>query len=445
MTLSARELWDVCAEVDALGRNRPVQKVIQPDRGTVLLGLKAAWLCLSCDAKLGRIGFIDEKPAGTGEAAPAFCMLLRKHLIGARLHTVRAVAGERACELRFIRGDSETALRLYLYGRAAQLVFVDETGRSLSAIGPARSMHTLLPEPRAADDKPSRFGESPGISERIAAHYAAVADQTSDQGSVRDEQAAEKARRNRLLRLEKGLLEDRARAEAAEVRRKHADLLLAHLSEVPRGAESIDLPDDFAGGEPIHITLDPSKSARENAERFYKEHKRLTRALSAIDARLAEVRHKLADTSVPVRVPPPQKVKNRDPSPSLPYREYRAANGDAILVGRGDAKNDELTFKVARGSDLWLHTRDVPGAHVVVVLKTAQPIDPETLVDAATLAAHHSNAREEPQVDVGYTLRKHVRKPPKSKPGTVLTSEMKTIRVRMQPERIARLLATRID
>jgi predicted ribosome quality control (RQC) complex YloA/Tae2 family protein len=436
MTLVARELSDVCSEVTALGRNRPVQKVIQPDRYTVLLGLKAQWLLLSCDPKLGRLHFVDEKPPGTGEAAPSFCMLLRKHLIGARLDACEAVPGERACELRFIRGDEHTALRLYLYGRAAQLVFHDSTGRALSAIGPARSVHASLPEPRPLDDKPSRFGDSP--SAKIAAHYA----QPQSPETVRDEQAAEKAHRARLQRLEKALLSDRERALAAEARRKHADLLLAHLAEVPRGAAAIDLPDDFGDGAPVHIELDPSKSARENAERFYKDHKRLTRALASIDERLAEVRRKLEHGSVaPPLIP---QTRGKSAAASLPYREYRAANGDEILVGRGDAKNDELTFKVARGTDLWLHTRDVPGAHVVVILKPNQAIDSETLVDAATLAAHHSNARDEAQVDVGYTLRKYVRKPPKSKPGTVLTSEMKTIRVRMQPERIDRLLKSKI-
>jgi predicted ribosome quality control (RQC) complex YloA/Tae2 family protein len=434
MTLAARELSDVCAEVNALGRNRPVQKVIQPDRYTVLLGLKARWLLISCDAKTGRLHFVDDKPPGTGEAAPSFCMLLRKHLVGARLDACEAVPGERACELRFIRGDDHTVLRLYLYGRAAQLVFHDATGRALAAIGPARSTHNALPEPRPLDDKPSRFGDAP--SARIAAHYASLP--AVEPNVVRDEQA----HRKKLERLEKALLSDRERALAAEVRRKHADLLLAHLADVPRGAESTDLPDDFGDGEIVHIDLDPSKSARENAARFYKEHKRMTRALDSIDERLAEVRRKLEHGSpAPPRTP---QTRGKSAAPSLPYREYRAQNGDEILVGRGDAKNDELTFKVARGSDLWLHTRDVPGAHVVVILKPGSTVDPDTLVDAATLAAHHSNARDEAQVDVGYTLRKNVRKPPKTKPGTVLTSELKTIRVRMQPDRLARLLRTRV-
>ena len=114
------------------------------------------------------------------------------------------------------------------------------------------------------------------------------------------------------------------------------------------------------------------------------------------------------------------------------------------MVGRGADRNDELTFQVARGSDLWLHARDVPGAHVVVPLRSGAPIDEQTLLDAATLTAHHSAARGEPQVDIGYTLRKHVRKPPRSRPGSVLTSDLKTIRVRLEPARLSRLLASRL-
>ena len=81
-------------------------------------------------------------------------------------------------------------------------------------------------------------------------------------------------------------------------------------------------------------------------------------------------------------------------------RYAHAKTGVPIYVGRGADKNDELTWKIARGNDLWLHTRDVPGAHVVVPLDrgaggAARAVDAETLVDAATLAAHHSDARDE--------------------------------------------------
>lgn len=86
----------------------------------------------------------------------------------------------------------------------------------------------------------------------------------------------------------------------------------------------------------------------------------------------------------------------------------------------------------------------MPGAHVIVPL-SGRPVDGETLLDAATLAAHHSNARGEAQVDVVYLPRKLVRKPPRSAPGAVTHAGGKTIRVRLEPARLARLLASRVD
>jgi predicted ribosome quality control (RQC) complex YloA/Tae2 family protein len=457
MTLRARELGDVCDEVTAQLANAPVQRVVQPDASTVLLGFPHAWLRLSADARLGRV-HLDEKPAGTGEAAPAFCMRLRKELVGARLLGCRAVEGERAAELRFARGGETRRLWLFLFGRAAQLVLADADGRPLGGIGPARALRDALPSPRSAPEEPSRFGAPPGLSARIAAHYREEAARATAEAARHAAGASLRGEIARLGRLAAALGRDRARAEAAADKCKWGDLLLAHLGEVPRGASSVTLPDDFAAGAPITIPLDPARAPRANAERYYTEHKRLTRGRARIDARLGEVAAararaeaalvRLAD--VPdAALPAPRlsvTAKRRGaPARRPPYREFRSATGAAILVGRGADRNDELTFKVARGSDLWLHARDVPGAHVVVPLASGRPVDEQTLLDAATLAAHHSSARGEPQVDIAYTLRKHVRKPPRARPGAVLTAATKTLRVRVEPERLARLLAALVD
>ena len=111
---------------------------------------------------------------------------------------------------------------------------------------------------------------------------------------------------------------------------------------------------------------------------------------------------------------------------------------------------------MSSGNDLWLHTRDVPGAHVVVPLAGA-PIDEQTLLDAATLAVWFSPARpdEAPvpgtpqaalvQADVTYALRKLIRKPRGAAPGRVSVAGGQTIRVRLEPERLQRLLASRSD
>jgi predicted ribosome quality control (RQC) complex YloA/Tae2 family protein len=467
LSLDAAELATVCVEVERALAGRPVQKIVQPDRSTVLFGLKGGWLLVSVDPQLGRL-HLTEKPAGTGASPPAFCMLLRKELVGARLKSVRAVRGERACELVFGTdgGAGERRLRAFLFGRAGQLQLVGDADRVLGHIGPARQLHASLPparEPAATEVASEIEGAIDGLSARIEARFAALADERARTQARTQALATLKSEIDRQARKVEALERDRARAVAAGDKRKLGDLLFAHLHELPRGAAEVTLPDDFGDGTPIRIALDPARGPRENAERFYKEHKRLGRALAGIDERLAATRQALerarreharieAGAALPAAalVPamnegalPARRKKQEGPAP--PFRLFRSSTGAQILVGRGADRNDELTFQVARGSDLWLHARDVAGAHVIVRLPSGGSIDEQTLLDAATLAAHHSAARGEAQVDVGYTLRKHVRKPPKSRPGTVTFSSLKTIRVRLEADRLQRLLASLED
>ncbi len=461
MTLRADELARACAEVGAALVGLPVHKVTQPDAETVLLVLRGRSLVLCASARAGRLHLLPERPAGRGEAPPAFCMLLRKHLVGARLVAVRAVEGERACELELASADDAPILRLFLFGPAAQLQLVargdDGARRVLGAIGPARRLYDALPapHPRAASTQATRFAdEGAGISSAIAACYDALEGAAATDAARRRVAQRLDAALRQKARLADALLGDLRRAEGADALRQKGDLLLAHLPELKKGMRSVTLPDDFGDGAPVEIALDPARAPRHNAERLYKEAKRLGRARATIAGRLDAVRAELArleaERAALAALPAAALLAEERPAArgraaakdarALPYKRYVSARGTPIYVGRGAKKNDELTWKIARGSDLWLHARDVPGAHVVVPLDGRNAVDPETLIDAATLAAHHSSARGEAQVDIGYALRKHLRKPRGGPPGAVLVAHEKTVRVRMEPERLARLL-----
>jgi predicted ribosome quality control (RQC) complex YloA/Tae2 family protein len=449
VTLRPRELLDVAREVAAALAGRAVQKVVQPDAHTVLLGFSTAWLQIVVSQRGGRIHLVDERPPGTGEAAPAFCMLLRKLLVGARLSSVEAVDGERACALDFSRSDGNHRLLVLLYGAGARLILVDASGHPLGAIGPGKKADAL-PPPRA-DDQPSRFPSSE-TSAAIAAHYAALEERTTVEQARSQAVAAARRTVEKLRRRSEALRGDLEKVALAADRRHHADLLLAHKSEIAKGAREVSLPNDFSDGKPVTIALDPARSAADNAARLYKEHKRMARARGAIEARISDGERALAEAEQALaraeagEAPPlaatakPSRGKERQ-APRPPFKRFRSSTGVEILVGRGAAKNDELTFHVARGNDLWLHTRDFPGAHVVVPL-AGRPVDGETLLDAATLAVHHSPARTEASADVSYTPRKLVRKPKGAPPGKVSVAGAKTLHVRMEPERLRRLLAT---
>jgi predicted ribosome quality control (RQC) complex YloA/Tae2 family protein len=198
-------------------------------------------------------------------------------------------------------------------------------------------------------------------------------------------------------------------------------------------------------------------------ERFYKRFRRITESAARVAARQAEVQAKLAALrgllaevdAAPVegllrlerearrhgaapRAAAAPRHKRDEKLP--PFRTYRSLAGVALLVGRGAAENDELTRRVARGNDLWLHVRGVTGAHVVAKLG-GRPPDQETLLDAAHLAAHFSDARGEPLVEVAATRVKYVKKPKGAAPGAVTYSQEKMIQLRVEPARVERLLA----
>ncbi len=132
--------------------------------------------------------------------------------------------------------------------------------------------------------------------------------------------------------------------------------------------------------------------------------------------------------------------KPREPSRHVPFRTFIGSGARVILVGKGASDNDVLTRDHARPHDLWLHARDVAGAHVVVPLEKREVCPQELLLDAAHLAAHFSDSRGEPTVDVSYTPKRYVRKPKGAAPGLVVLEREKVLRLQLEATRLAKLL-----
>ena len=130
----------------------------------------------------------------------------------------------------------------------------------------------------------------------------------------------------------------------------------------------------------------------------------------------------------------------REDRPRLPYRRFVGSGERDIWVGRGPEDNDALTLRHARPQDLWLHCRGRAGAHVVVRLGRGEAVASELLVDAATLAAHFSSARGEQTVEVSYVPRRFVHKRKGAPAGAVVVDRDKTLLLRVEPRRLARLL-----
>ena len=97
-----------------------------------------------------------------------------------------------------------------------------------------------------------------------------------------------------------------------------------------------------------------------------------------------------------------------------------SSDGYTILVGRNNKQNDELTIKSSFSTDMWLHTKNIPGSHVLIRTNGTGEVPDNTLVEAATIAAYYSKAQKGTGIPVDYTLVKNIRKPNGSKPGFVI-------------------------
>lgn len=129
-------------------------------------------------------------------------------------------------------------------------------------------------------------------------------------------------------------------------------------------------------------------------------------------------------------------------APGGPFREFKSLSGFPIWVGKTREDNAALTFKKARPDDIWFHTKQTPGSHVILATGKKNP-NLEDLLDAAQLAVYFSAAKNSSSVPVDYTRRKWVRKRPHGEPGQVLYQREKTLYITPDPDRLKRLGAMR--
>ena len=219
------------------------------------------------------------------------------------------------------------------------------------------------------------------------------------------------------------------RAREAPRLRAIADALLALGANtvVPR---KLALPD---GSEASVPSDDPRETAIDVAERLYKEVRAMERALDRLPARIAALEHNPEEPAGPLRSRA-RRVASRTTETRRPYKSYRTSGGIDVLVGRGARANDELTYDIAKPDDVWLHARDVTGAHVV--MRWTQEGAPPTrdLHEAAALAAWYSRARGSVVVPVDWTRRRHVRRARGGPPGRALVERAQTVMARPSAE-----------
>ncbi len=283
-------------------------------------------------------------------------------------------------------------------------------------------------------------------------------------------------RRSRLLKLIRDMRksseklrgqieEDLKACEKREELRRKADAVLAALHEIPKGAKSIELPDiHSAEGAKITVALDPSIPPAKVAQKWYERYNKLKRGETENRKRLNEINERfevlvsaedeardaedvpmlesaaarLEAAGIEVKFQKGGEISQRPSGKTYKVLRFRSSDGFEILAGGNQKANEYLTQRLADKEDIWLHAQKFAGSHVIIRARHKE-VPQSTLIDAAHIAAWHSEARESSKVPVDYTRVKHVSKPPGSKPGYVTYKRQRTIRVDPDERRVLRM------
>ena len=243
--------------------------------------------------------------------------------------------------------------------------------------------------------------------------------------------------------------EELAQTENREEIRRQAELITANMYRIRKGQRELLCENYFEEGNPeIAIPLDPLKTPQQNAAALYKEFTRKKAAkehlttligegekqcdyLAAVldeieraenERDLADIRRELKETGYLKKA---KTTKADRAKPQAPLR-FISSDGLEILVGRSNMQNDELTFKLARRTDLWLHVQKLHGSHVVLRTDGIEP-PLRSIEEAASLAAYYSQGREAGKIPVDITQIRFVKKPAGALPGAVLYTDYSTV------------------
>ncbi|MGO4272597.1 NFACT family protein, partial [Paenibacillus sp. TAF58] len=226
------------------------------------------------------------------------------------------------------------------------------------------------------------------------------------------------------------------------------ELLTASLHLLKRGDREVEIINYYDEDQAlIKIKLDPLLNPSENAQRYFKKYTKMKNSTAIVEEQIAqthqeiaylnsllqqlsvasltdieEIRDELMEQGYVRDRNKKQRKKKKKDKPALAC--YLSSEGVPIYVGKNNTQNEYLTNRLASSADTWLHTKDIPGSHVVI---RSDSFSETTLLEAAQLAAYFSQAKHSSQVPVDYTAIKHVHKPNGSKPGFVIYVNQKTL------------------
>ena len=287
------------------------------------------------------------------------------------------------------------------------------------------------------------------ISEAITYYYSNKSSSNRIRQKSTDLDRAVGNSLDKLYLKKQRLSEDLLKAENSDIYRLYGELLTANMPLIKQGAAQAQVLDYYTD-EMMSIPLDPRFSPIQNAQRYYKKYSKAKTAITEKNIQLQEANSDISylesvlsyiEKAVTIEEIEElrqelveggylrRKKNNFKPNKTKPAPyQYTTSDGLRVLVGRNNKENDILTFKTASAKDIWFHTKDIPGSHVILFTE-GKSITETAIFEAAALAAYHSKGRESENVPVDYTQVRHVKKPNGAKPGMVIFVDNKTVYV----------------
>lgn len=260
----------------------------------------------------------------------------------------------------------------------------------------------------------------------------------------------------KIAKLEATLKE----AKNANIHQLYGELITANIYSIQKGMKEVEVINYYdEHGATVTIPLEQQKTPSENAQKYFTKYQKAKNAVNIVKEQIeksleelsyfdlllqqvqtaspkdiGEIREELIEGGyLKVR----QKKQNKKLQNMKPTLErYTSSDGTEILVGKNNKQNDYLTNKLAGRDEIWLHTKDIPGSHVVI--RSKAPAE-KTILEAAALAAYFSKARNSSSVPVDFTQVRHVKKPSGAKPGFVIYDNQQTVYVTPDEEAVLAL------
>jgi predicted ribosome quality control (RQC) complex YloA/Tae2 family protein len=286
---------------------------------------------------------------------------------------------------------------------------------------------------------------APTISEAVERYFADMA--TGYAVARAPLQEAIDTARQRLDRRRQRLEADAAAQAAPEMLKTYGETILALTHQIQTGQTTLQvdwLPD-------AKITLDPALSPSENAQQYFARYRKAQRTQTEVPAQLEKIALEaqyldqiendlaMAEDRTEIDIVAGELAnagyyrarrgrKKQQKRSAGNYLRLTAPDGSRVLAGKNALQNAHLTFNRAKPDDLWLHARNIPGAHVIIPTSEGLPSE-EDVLWAAAVAAYFSRSRRDTAVDVDVTLKKYVRSIKGAPPGLVTYRHESTLRV----------------